>query len=312
MANLEETKKKIRGVMCLALTPLNKDFSLNEDTIRKEVDWAVELGATGIWADGYAAQCHKLDEDVRMRAHEVFLDAAQKRGVFCGVGIYGINHFQAIRLAKHGEKIGADAGWLPAPRPAAAEGIYQYFKAIHDNTNLPMSLYSTNALGVYMPPTLIDRITSMERFVGMKDVYEDFGHVAGLINTGVYNRIKVLACTMLTFNFMVGAAGALAVPQLLKRTIEIYNTYKSEGWQKSLELELKLKETHKIGFSTYNTKIHGNLYQFPTGAMSNAGARELVGADFGPPMLPELPPTEADLKLVHELGLAGKDMPFGA
>ena len=99
--------KALGDVQVLTVTPLNKDYTLNEDAIRKQVDWCVEKGANGIWVTGYFGEATVLEDDVRKRAWEVFIEAAKGR-LYCGAGCYGVNPFHIIKLVNYAEELGYD------------------------------------------------------------------------------------------------------------------------------------------------------------------------------------------------------------
>ncbi len=104
------------GVMALTYTPLKPDYSLDEDATRKEIDWALQNGATGIWPGGYAGQWPEMDEEVRKRHLKVCLDHVNGK-VFCAAGCHATNTYQTIRLANYAEEIGYDCAWISPTVP---------------------------------------------------------------------------------------------------------------------------------------------------------------------------------------------------
>jgi dihydrodipicolinate synthase/N-acetylneuraminate lyase len=46
----------LKGCHVLFITPLNKDYSLNEQAVRDEVEWCIQNGAHGIWPGGYIGE----------------------------------------------------------------------------------------------------------------------------------------------------------------------------------------------------------------------------------------------------------------
>jgi len=53
----------LEGVMALTYSPLHENYGLNEEAVRREIDWVIQKGATGIWPGGYAGQWPELDEE---------------------------------------------------------------------------------------------------------------------------------------------------------------------------------------------------------------------------------------------------------
>lgn len=99
--------RRLEGIMALTYTPLKEDYRLNEDAVRREIDWVIQRGAAGIWPGGYAGQWPELDEEVRKRHLKVCIDHAKGR-VFCAAGCHATHTLQTIRLANYAEEIGYD------------------------------------------------------------------------------------------------------------------------------------------------------------------------------------------------------------
>ena len=301
--------QKPEGVMALMGTPLNADLSLNEDSIRNQVKYVLGTEATGFWCDGVFAEDYAIDEDVRMRAHAVFAEANGGK-LYIGAGCYGINPFQAIRLVNHAEKVGYDMAWVPPPRKAPDDGIFEFFKLIHDSTTLPLSIYSTDGLGVYMNPILISRIASLERMVCMKDVYDSYSHICGLRNTGVYDKISVFHTTANVLSLSLGAKGILGSLIGIKRACEVYKKFQEGDLLAALKFEAEGKGPAQAAFPMYTQWTFGARMPKSPQGWSKAATTTMIDVDLGPPMLPDLPPTPDDLKSMQAIKAAGNKVPF--
>ncbi len=299
----------LEGVMALPSTPLNNDYSLNEDAIRRQVDWYIDQGAAGLWVDGFFAECNQIDEMVRRRAHEVFIEAARGR-VFMGAGCYGINPFQSIRLANHAADLGYDMAWMPTPWKVPEEEIFQFFKIIHDNTRIRLGIYNTDGLGVYLRPALVARIAELERMLCMKDTTQDFAHICGLANLGVFKRLKVFPTRAFVIYMKLGAAGLLAAPARFKQTREIYNMFKNGDEDGAFKKEVASEGAAQAVFVRLSSWAWGAPRTRSTNGWSKAVSGMSMGVDLGPPMAPGLPLSDAERKLMEDMKSTGKPIGF--
>jgi 4-hydroxy-tetrahydrodipicolinate synthase len=283
--------KALEGVHLLPVTPLNKDYTLNEDAIRKQVEWAVEKGVDGLWVTGYLGEANVLDEDVRKRALEVFIDAAGDR-LYCAAGCAGINPFQCIRLVNYSEELGYDLAWIPplVPTKPSDNELFEFYKIIHDNTTLPLAMYSTYAYGVYMRPSIIARIADLERMIAMKEVISDFEHIAGLYNLGVEAEVTQL---------MLGAAGCICDSHFLSPAMEMWKAFKSGDVNKALRIDAGM-HGFMLSFPFTSKQAFGSQIDFSTAGFQKAACGMSMGIDMGPPMAPYAPPTEDQIKAIRK------------
>jgi 4-hydroxy-tetrahydrodipicolinate synthase len=99
--------------------------------------------------------------------------------VIAGVG--SNNPLEAIRLAQHAQRSGADgllavAGYYNRP---SQEGLYQHFKALHDATDLPILVYNIPPRTIVdVQPDTLARIADLPRIVGIKDACGDLGRIS--------------------------------------------------------------------------------------------------------------------------------------
>ena len=98
----------LRGVMQSPVTPLKEDFSLDIPTYEKLVDFHVRTGATAISWPHHKAESHNLTKEERMRGAEATVNAVHSR-VPVSIHVSSMSVEEAMELAQHAQKIGADA-----------------------------------------------------------------------------------------------------------------------------------------------------------------------------------------------------------
>ena len=163
----------LRGVMQSPVTPLKEDFSLDIPTYEKLVDFHVRTGATAISWPHHKAESHNLTTEERMRGAEATVNAVHGR-VPVSIHVSSMSVEDAMELAQHAQKIGADAiiaitpyFWAPSP-----DAIYDYFVRLGTSIDLPMIAYNSPAYleGVEFTAELIERLLlRLPNLIAMKE-----------------------------------------------------------------------------------------------------------------------------------------------
>ena len=163
----------LRGVMQSPVTPLKEEFSLDIPTYEKLVDFHVRTGATAISWPHHKAESHNLTKEERMRGAEATVNAVHGR-VPVSIHVSSMSVEDAMELAQHAQKIGADAiiaitpyFWAPSP-----DAIYDYFVRLGTSIDLPMIAYNSPAYleGVEFTAELIERLLlRLPNLIAMKE-----------------------------------------------------------------------------------------------------------------------------------------------
>src|SRR5436305_11792252 len=135
-------KTRFRGSFTALLTPF-RNGSLDEQAFRDLVEWQIAEGTNGLVPVGTTGESPTLSHAEHKRAVEVCLDEARGRvPVIAGAG--SNNTVEAIELARHAEKAGADAVLVVTPyyNKPTQEGLFQHFKAINDAVGIPIIIYN--------------------------------------------------------------------------------------------------------------------------------------------------------------------------
>jgi 4-hydroxy-tetrahydrodipicolinate synthase len=289
--------KTLTGIMALTYTPLKHDFSLNEDAVRREIDWVMENGAAGIWPGGFAGQWPELDEEVRKRHLKICADHVGGR-VFCAAGCHSTNTLQTIRLANYAEEIGYDCAWISPtiPRKPTEEEIYEHHRLVLEHTSIPIALYDSSPAGSYMSPELISQIVEMsDRIIAMKAIVGDIVHMASLYDLGVGRKISILGVewNMLP-HLLLGGPGALGGSDWIPAMCAIYEAFRAGDMTWAWELQKAIAAQSpllvpRIASSGTGTRIdHSGI------GYLKARFSIMSGIDIGPPMPPHLPASKAE------------------
>ena len=166
------------GLMHVPVAPFTPDNRLDLDTYGRHIEFCIRHGATSLCVVLHLAESLNLDLAERETLAAASVEAAAGRvPVIVNVSTPGTD--AAIRLARHAEKIGADAVIAIAPyywKPPQ-EAIYEHFAAIMSATALPFMAYNSPALmdGIGVSPaTLIRLMERFPQFIGLKEASHNF------------------------------------------------------------------------------------------------------------------------------------------
>lgn len=202
------------GTYTAIVTPF-RDGQLDEAALTRLVKNQVRAGVDGIVPVGTTGESPTLDYDEHHRVIELAVQAAAgKVTVMAGTGSNSTT--EAIGLTLGAERVGADAALLVAPyyNKPTQEGLFQHFKAIANETKLPLVLYSIpGRCGVEIGVDTVQRLAAAcKNIVGIKEAGGSCDRVSQL-RAALGPKFAILSGDdSLTLPFMsVGANGVISV-----------------------------------------------------------------------------------------------------
>ena len=163
-------KTSFRGSFTALVTPF-KNGSVDEKSFRGLVDWQIAEGTKGLVPVGTTGESPTLSHEEHRHAVEWCVDQAHGRvPVVAGAGSNSTK--EAIDLARHAEKAGADAVLVVTPyyNKPTQEGLYQHFKAINDAIGIPIIIYNIPPRSVIdMSVDTMRRLSELKNIAGVKD-----------------------------------------------------------------------------------------------------------------------------------------------
>jgi 4-hydroxy-tetrahydrodipicolinate synthase len=163
-------KTNFRGSFTALVTPF-KNGSVDEQAFRDLVEWQIAEGTNGLVPVGTTGESPTLSHGEHKQVVEWCIDQARKRvPVVAGAGSNSTR--EAVELAKHAERAGADAVLVVTPyyNKPTQEGMYQHFKAINDAVGIPIMIYNIPARSVIdMSVDTMARLYELKNIAGVKD-----------------------------------------------------------------------------------------------------------------------------------------------
>ncbi|HUJ69513.1 MAG TPA: 4-hydroxy-tetrahydrodipicolinate synthase [Syntrophorhabdales bacterium] len=172
---------RLRGVFTALVTPF-RDGSVDEDALKRLVEFQVREGIDGIVPAGTTGEASTLSYEEHERVIELTVKwVAGKIPVIAGTGSNSTK--ETIELTEIAKNLGADLALVVAPyynRPSQ-EGIYRHFKKVAEDVDLPLILYNIpGRTGVNMLPELVARLAQIPNVVAIKEAAGSMQQVADI------------------------------------------------------------------------------------------------------------------------------------
>jgi len=163
----------IKGVISPIVTIVDENERIDENRMRRQVDFVVEGGVHGILAFGSNGEFYMVDEDEMERGLRIILDQTKGRvPVYFGMGV--VKTRKCVQLARMAADMGADGVSVLQPmflKPTEDE-LYLHFKTIAGTVpETPVLLYNNpGRTGYSLSAALVARLaTDVDNIVGIKD-----------------------------------------------------------------------------------------------------------------------------------------------
>lgn len=288
--------EKVRGIYTALCTPI-MDGKVNAAAMDKLVNFVIDNNTAGLVALGGTGEYCALTNEQRIDGVKMTI-AANKGRVPVVAGIIGPGLPEAIEMGNRCKELGADAIMVVTPYYVVAnqQGIYDYYRQVMKNVDLPLVLYNIPyRTGVNMLPETVERLLDSDergQIVGMKECCPNMGQVLELLSK-VRERTSVLTGEEFLFYQEVSCGaqgGILATSNLLpKMWADIFDLIVSGKKERAAEIVVKVTPLLRLIFAESNP-----------GPLKDA--MKMVGIDCGEPLLPlEKPGKEITGGLEREL-----------
>jgi 4-hydroxy-tetrahydrodipicolinate synthase len=248
-----------KGSNVALITPF-KDNNLDEENYIKLINFHLENNTNGLVPAGTTGESPTLSHKEHEKVIELCIKEANgKIPVIAGTGSNSTE--EAIALTKHAEKAGADGALIVTPyyNKPTQEGLYQHYKAINDNTSLPIIIYNIPSRCVIdMSVDTMGRLFELKNIAGVKDATGDLNRLDQTIKKLGSEFIQLTGEDGLAFEFnRRGGVGMISVtaniaPKLCS-DMQKYSKSKSDNEIKEAErIDQILQPLHKSLFIESN------------------------------------------------------------
>jgi dihydrodipicolinate synthase/N-acetylneuraminate lyase len=165
--------RMFEGVMQSTVTPLKDDFTPDVATFEKLLDFHVRTGATAISWPHHKGESLNLTMAQRKELAEVAVKALRRR-IPISIHVSALSVEDSMELARHAQKIGADAiiaitpyFWNPSQ-----EALYDHYVRLGTSIDLPMIAYNSPRMlsGAEFTGELLGRLLErLPNLIALKD-----------------------------------------------------------------------------------------------------------------------------------------------
>ena len=148
-----------RGIYPVLQMPLDEEENIDELTLTREIEWLLELGASG-FAVAMVSEVMRFSSEERRAQWQLILKIINSR-VPLVVSVGAESTAVAVRQARLAESDGASLlmATPPAIFPATSEEIYSYYRSILESVTIPVVVQdASNYMGQPIEVSLYERL----------------------------------------------------------------------------------------------------------------------------------------------------------
>ncbi len=209
---MNRTKGELFAGVTVALVTPFKNGDIDFAALRKLVDWHVEQGTDCLAPVGTTGESPTIDHTEHEKVGAAVVEQAAGRiKIMAGTGSNSTR--EAIRLTKFAARVGAQGALMVGPyyNKPTQEGYYQHFKAVTEQTDLPIVLYNIpGRTASNILPETIARIGELKSVVAVKEAtgsMDQASQIAALCDLTLLSGDDSLTLPLLS----IGGRGVVSV-----------------------------------------------------------------------------------------------------
>lgn len=237
---------KITGVLPALITPLNEDESLNVSVLRSLIQRLLTEGADGFYIGGATGEGIALRREVREQLAEKTIQCVGGKKP-CIVHVASASMDEALELARHAQKIGADmiSAIPPLFFSYDEDDVYEYYKKLAGSVQIPMMVYYSPAANFPITPEFAARLFEIENVTAIKWTSSDYYGMIRLKHLTQGDMNIVNGCDeMLLQGLSAGADGGIGTNYniMLPRFRAIYDAFMAGDMEKAKRIQTETDE----------------------------------------------------------------------
>ena len=244
------------GLYTALITPFKND-KIDEVALEKLIEFQIKNGVDGIVPCGTTGESPTLTHEEHNLVIDLAVKIANKRvKVIAGTGSNSTD--EAIMMTNHALNVGADGCLVVTPyyNKPTQDGLYQHFKAINDNCNIPLLVYNVPGRSVInISDETLAKLSQLKNIVGIKDATGDLARVASLklLVKSDFCIISGEDATAVGFNAM-GGCGVISVTANIapKLCSDLQKATQIGDYKEAVKIQDQLTNLHSAMFCETN------------------------------------------------------------
>ncbi|WP_400204779.1 4-hydroxy-tetrahydrodipicolinate synthase [Methanomethylophilus alvi] len=204
---MHSKSREFTGTGTALITPFKRDGTIDEEALRRLVDFQEENGVDMLLPCGSTGEAACLGREEHLQVIEIVIDQAKRAKVVAGAGSNCTR--EAIDLSMEAADMGADAILSISPyyNKPTQEGIVKHYEAIAEAAGVPVIVYNVpGRTGLNITAETEARLADIPNIVGVKEASGDLGQVKAVIDNKKEDFVVLSGDDSMTYDVM-GAGG---------------------------------------------------------------------------------------------------------
>lgn len=234
---------KFEGIIPALVTPLNYDETVNTSVLADLIEYLLSKKADGFYVGGATGEGIALSAKERMILAEASVDTVRGRKP-CIIHVASANFNEALELAKHAERIGADG--ISAIPPLFFkydnDDVYNYYKRLAESVHIPLMIYFNPSAGFNIDASFAARAFEVDNITSIKWTSSNYFEMIKLkdITNGEMNIING-PDEMLLMGLNAGADGGIGTTYnfMMDNIRDVYDNFKANRQDEAHNAQIK-------------------------------------------------------------------------
>ena len=130
----------LHGVLPILPTPFTENGAVDEASMRRLIDFELEVGVHGVSVLGFMGEAHRLAGFERKQVVAASVD--QAAGAFpVWVGVLAFGAAGAIEQAREAQELGAAGAFVAPPPVQSDQAIFDYYASVAEAVEIPIAIH---------------------------------------------------------------------------------------------------------------------------------------------------------------------------
>jgi 4-hydroxy-tetrahydrodipicolinate synthase len=249
---------KLHGCGTALVTPFKKDQSIDEDRLRRLVDWQIDSGIHFLVPCGTTGETPTLNKDEWLRVIDITIETAGGRVPIVAGATSNCTAEAVERARELDRRKGVDAILTASPyyNKPTQEGQYQHFKAIAEAVDKPLVLYSVaGRTAVNIEPVTLGRLAQIPNIIAVKEASGNIGQIAEVFSQVPESFLVFSGDDAVTLPVIsLGGVGIISVAsnEIPREMSELTQAALDNDWKKARAIHRKYVRLMQANFIESN------------------------------------------------------------
>ncbi len=239
---------KLEGIFVPNIVPFDESGRINEDELRRQTNWLIDKGVSGLYPNGSSGEFIRLSFDERKRIIDIMSSEVKGRVPILAGGAEA-NLDMILEACETYADYGCAAVSVTGPYyyKVSQESIEELFREIAAKSPIGIVMYNIPQFSNEISVPVVKRLAlDCPNIIGIKDSSRDMPR---FINT--LNEIKpqrpdfsvLVGCEEILFStlMMGGDGGTIATSGVVPEAVmKLYNCFLSKEWDEARRIQFKL------------------------------------------------------------------------